>query len=154
MRADADFMVYVAARWPSLVREAVLHGVPPEQAAEATTDALSRCRRGWGRASQDEDVDAFVHQELVDAAARRPRTGDVGREQAAQELLVLAPPTLEELRRQESAHNRAVLRRAGVVAVPLMLIAAGIGAYLTTRGDEPVPPAKRTTGVFESAAVS
>ena len=30
MRADADFMVYVAARWPSLVKEAVLLGVPPE----------------------------------------------------------------------------------------------------------------------------
>ena len=28
MRADADFMVYVAARWPSLVKEAVLLGVP------------------------------------------------------------------------------------------------------------------------------
>ena len=33
MRADADFMVYVAARWPALVREAVLLGCPPEQAA-------------------------------------------------------------------------------------------------------------------------
>ena len=74
MRADADFMVYVAARWPSLVKEAVLLGVPPEEAADATTDALSRCRRDWGRASREEDVDALVQAELLLAVRRRPRT--------------------------------------------------------------------------------
>ena len=60
MRADADFMVFVAARWPALVSEAVRLGARPEDAAAATTDALARCRRGWGRASQEEDVDALV----------------------------------------------------------------------------------------------
>ena len=73
MRADADFMVYVAARWPSLVREAVLLGARPSEAAEATTDALSRCRRDWGRASREEDVDALVHAELLRAVRRRSR---------------------------------------------------------------------------------
>jgi hypothetical protein len=142
MRADADFMVFVAARWPSLVKEAVLLGVRPGDAADATTDALSRCRRDWGRASREEDVDAMVRSELEAAASRRPRTDEASREQAARELLVLAPPTLEELWHRETQHNRAVLRRAAMVALPLLLVAAGAGAYLATGGGDGEVPAK------------
>ena len=83
MRADADFMVYVAARWPLLVKQAVLLGAPPEAAADATTDALSRCRRDWGRASREEDVDAVVQAELLLAVRRRSRTPEEGRDQQA-----------------------------------------------------------------------
>jgi hypothetical protein len=153
MRADADFMVYVAARWPSLVKEAVLLGVPPEEAADATTDALSRCRRDWGRASREEGVDALVQAELLLAARRRPRTAEDGRDQQAKELLVLAPPTLEELRYQESVNNRATLRRAALIAVPLLLVGVGAGVYLGTTGDDgkPTPP---DDGVLENAAIS
>src|SRR6188768_3614330 len=130
MRADVDFMVYVAARWPALVREAVLLGVPPEEAAAATTDALSRCRRDWGRAHRDEDVDALVRAELLLAVRRRPRTAEEGRDQRADELVVLAPPTLEELRHREGVNDRATLRRAALIAVPLLLVAVGVGVYL------------------------
>ena len=151
MRADADFMVYVAARWPSLVKEAVLLGAPPEEAADATTDALSRCRRDWGRASREEDVDALVQAELLLAVRRRPRTPEEGRDQQADELLVLAPPTLEELRQQESLNNRATLRRAALVAVPLLLVGVGAGVYLGTTGDG--KPAT-DDGVLENAAIS
>jgi hypothetical protein len=153
MRADADFMVYVAARWPSLVKEAVLLGVPPEEAADATTDALSRCRRDWGRASREEDVDAMVRAELMLAARRRPRTGEDGREEQATELLVLAAPTLEELRQQESVNNRATVRRVALIAVPLLLVGVGAAVYLGTTGDDakPTPP---DDGVLENAAIS
>ena len=153
MRADADFMVYVAARWPSLVKEAVLLGVRPEEAAEATTDALSRCRRDWGRASREENVDALVQAELLLAVRRRPRTSEDGREQQARELLVLAPPTLEELEHQESVNNRAKLRRAALVAVPLLLVGVGAGVYLGTTGDDR-KPATSDDGVLENAAIS
>ena len=61
----------------------MLLGVRPEEAAEATTDALSRCRRDWGRASREEDVDALVRAELLLAVRRRPRTSEDGREQQA-----------------------------------------------------------------------
>jgi hypothetical protein len=134
MRADADFMVYVAARWPSLVREAVLLGCPPEQAAQAATDALSRCRRDWGRASREENVDRLVHDALVAAVATRPRTDEASRAREADELLVLAPPTIEDLARQQRSHDVAVLRRAAMVAVPILLVAAGVGGYLATDG--------------------
>jgi hypothetical protein len=153
MRADADFMVYVAARWPALVKEAVLLGVPPEQAADATTDALSRCRRDWGRASRDEDVDALVREELLLAARRRPRSAEDGRDQQAQELLVLAPPTLEDLRHQERVGNRAMLKRAALVAVPLLLVVVGAGAYLARDADGG-KPAPKDDGVLENAAIS
>jgi hypothetical protein len=153
MRADADFMVYVAARWPSLVKEAVLLGVRPEEAAEATTDALSRCGRDWGRASREENVDALVHAELLLAARRRPRTREDGRDQQARELLVLAPPTLEELRRQESINNRATLRRAALIAVPLLLVGVGAGIYLGTSGGDRKPDAPEDD-VLDNAAIS
>jgi hypothetical protein len=153
MRADADFMVYVAARWPTLVKEAVLLGVRPEEAADATTDALSRCRRDWGRASREENVDALVHAELLLASRRRSRTGEEDREQWARELLVLAPPSLEELRHQESLNNRATLRRAALIAVPLLLVGVGVGAYLGTRGDDR-KPATPDDGALENAAIS
>src|SRR4051794_3086706 len=97
MRADADLMVYVAARWPALVREAVLLGVPPDQAADAVTDALARCRGEWRRSSSGEDVDALVEEELGWAVGRRPVTPPQTRAQAAEELLVLAPPTMPDL---------------------------------------------------------
>jgi hypothetical protein len=151
MRADADFMVYVAARWPSLVREAVLLGVRPEDAADATTDALSRCRRDWGRASRDEDVDALVRGELLVAARRRPRSSEDGREEQSRELLVLAPPTLEEVRQRERLNNRASLRRAALVAVPLLLVGVGAGVYLGT-GDDGAPPPPEDE-VLQNAAI-
>jgi len=134
MRADADLMVYVGARWPSLVREAVLLGVHPDEAADAATDALARCRRDWDRASREENVDALVHQELVRAAGRRLRTPEATRERTARGLLVLAPPDLDDLKRRESENNRAMLRRVGIAAVPLLVL-VGAGAYVATSGD-------------------
>lgn len=134
MRADADFMVYVAARWPGLVREAVLLGCPPEQAARAASDALSRCRGDWGRASREEDVDALVHDELVAAVARHPRTDEGSRAERAEELLVLAPPSIEDLAHQKRQNDVAVLKRVAKLAVPVVLVAAGAGVYFATDG--------------------
>src|SRR4051812_29859691 len=148
MRADADLMVYVAARWPSLVREAVLLGVPPDQAAEAATDALSRCRRAWGSVSRAGDVDALVRDALVRQAARQPRTAEGTREQDARELLVLAPPTLDELRRRERAKDRAALRRTALVAVPVLLVATVAGWYVATHGGSATP----SDGALHNAA--
>jgi hypothetical protein len=139
MRADADLMVYVAARWPSLVRDAVLLGVHPDEAPDTTTEALARCRRSWGRASREENVDALVHEELVRAAGRRTHTTEATREHAARELLVLAPPDLVDIKHRESANNRQLLKRAGIIAVPLLLVAVGAGAFLATSGDSAGP---------------
>ena len=145
-------MVFVAARWPALVKEAVLLGARPEDAADATVDALSRCRRDWGRTSREGNVDALVQAELLLAVRRRPRTSEDGREQLARELLVLAPPTLQELEHQASVNNRASLRRAALVAVPLLLVGIGAAVYLETTRDDGKPAAD--DGVLENAAIS
>jgi hypothetical protein len=151
MRADADFMVYVAARWPYLVKEAVLLGVPPDRAAAATTDALSRCRGDWDRASREENVDALVQAELRLAARRHPATPEADRQRLADELLVLAPPTLEELQHQQHVNNRATLRRAAWVVVPLLLGGIGLGVYLGTSGD-PASPSPDNDALEPAAA--
>ena len=140
MRADADLMVFVAARWPALVKEAVRLGCPPEHAADATTEALSRCRREWARASRDEDVDHLVHEALVTAVARRASTDPGLREDAAHGLLVLAPPTLEDLLRRQREREAANLRRSARVAVPGLVALAAVVAYLALHTDGPDRP--------------
>jgi hypothetical protein len=150
MRADADFMVYVAARWPTLVKEAVLLGCPPEEAPEAATDALSRCRRGWERSRRDDDVDQLVRRELVTAVGRRPRTPEGTRQEVANELLVLAPPTLDDVRHRERVHQRRGLRRAAAYVVPLVLLGAGAAVYYSTSGGE--TPPREQEGPLEHVA--
>src|SRR4051794_18931277 len=138
MRADSDLMVYVAARWPSLVKEAVRLGVPPDEAPATATEALARCRRSWARASREASVEALVHDELARAASRRSRTPEASREQAARELLVLAPPDLDDLKRQESENDRRVLKSGGGDAGSPVVGAGGAGVLL--------PPAARGVG--------
>jgi hypothetical protein len=154
MRADADLMVYVAARWPELVKEAVLLGVPPDRAADAATDALSRCRRSWERVSREENPDALVSGELARVASRGPRTSPETRGDAARELLVLAPPTLADLVHQARQNNRATLRNAGKVVVPLALVAAGAGAYFAVTGGADDTERPRPGARIVTAAVS
>lgn len=144
-------MVYVAARWPSLVREAVLLGCPPGEAPDAVTDALSRCRREWGAVSRDQDVDRLVHEELVAAVSRRPAAPEDTRRTAAEELLVLAPPTLEDLRHQERLRRQRGLRRTARFVVPLVLLASGAAAYYATR-PEPEDEPGRQDGLPSAAA--
>ena len=141
MRADADLMVFVGARWPALLREAVLLGCPPEQAAAAVTEALARSRRGWGRAHREEGVEQLVRDELARAIARRPRsaTGEGERAELAERLVVLSPPTLEELRDHQRALHRRTAKQALVVLVPLLLVAAGVTVW-TNRGSDDAPP--------------
>ena len=88
---------------------------------------------GAGRAARRTST-RWSTAELLLAVRRRPRAAEEGRDQQASELLVLAPPTLEELRQQESVNNRATLRRAALIAVPLLLVGVGVGVYLGTTG--------------------
>ena len=76
-----------------------------------------------------------MNAELRAAAARRPRTEEADRELAAQQLLVLAPPSLAELEHQERQRSRATLRRAALVAVPVLLVGAGAGAFFAVQND-------------------
>ncbi|QWC86043.1 SigE family RNA polymerase sigma factor [Nocardioidaceae bacterium] len=62
---DADFDAYVHARWPRLVRTAVLLGASPSEAEDVAQETLTRCLLKWDRVSAAENRDAYVHRILV-----------------------------------------------------------------------------------------
>ena len=73
MSRDADFGEYVAARWPRLVRSAVLLGCTPAEAEDVVQAALMRCLVHWRKVERADDPDAYVHRVLVNTfvASRR-----------------------------------------------------------------------------------
>ena len=76
---NAEFGDYVAARWPRLVRAAVLLGCSPHEAEDVTQTALTRCLVKWGQVRRADDRDAYVYRVLVNTftdARRRRWTGE------------------------------------------------------------------------------
>lgn len=66
MEASGEgFGEYVAARWPRLVRAAVLLGCTPHEAEDVVQSALTRCLVKWSRVSRADDRDAYVHRVVV-----------------------------------------------------------------------------------------
>ncbi|GAA1584601.1 MULTISPECIES: SigE family RNA polymerase sigma factor [Kribbella] len=70
-----EFTEYVTARWPTLVRAAVLLGCTPSEAEDLVQSALERCLLKWNRVRVAEDRDAYVHRVLVNCfrSSRRRR---------------------------------------------------------------------------------
>jgi len=62
---EDEFGEYVAARWPRLVRAAVLLGCTPHEAEDVVQSALTRCLVKWSRVSRADDRDAYVHRVVV-----------------------------------------------------------------------------------------
>lgn len=78
-----EFGKYVAARWPRLVRAAVLLGCEPHEAEDVVQSALTRCLVKWSRVSRADDRDAYVHRIVVNTLVdhrRRRWTGEVATE--------------------------------------------------------------------------
>src|SRR5690242_12719403 len=80
---DADFASYLRARWPALVRTAVLLGHPRAEAQELVRAALTGCRADWREVSEADDVDVHVygallhrHRHLPPTAAPEPLPAD------------------------------------------------------------------------------
>ena len=79
MSGDDDFSEYVAARWPSLVRAAVLLGCRRPDAEDLVQAALERCLLKWGKVREADDRDAYVHRVLINvflSGRRRRWTGE------------------------------------------------------------------------------
>jgi RNA polymerase sigma-70 factor (sigma-E family) len=72
---DDDFSEYVAARWPRLVRSAVLLGCSPTEAEDVVQAALERCLVHWRKVERADDRDAYVHRILINTftSSRRRR---------------------------------------------------------------------------------
>lgn len=62
---NAEFSEYVAARWPRLVRSAVLLGCSPAEAEDVVQAALTRCLVNWSKVRRADDRDAYVHRVLI-----------------------------------------------------------------------------------------
>ncbi|NEA31440.1 SigE family RNA polymerase sigma factor [Streptomyces sp. SID13031] len=79
MSGDEDFSDYVAARWPSLVRAAVLLGCSLPEAEDLVQTTLERCLLKWDKVRVAEDRNAYVHRVLINqfiSARRRRWTGE------------------------------------------------------------------------------
>ncbi len=75
MERDEDFTGYMSARWPALVRSAVLLGCTSHEAEDLVQTALTRCYLSWSKVVSADDRDAYVYRVLVncrtDSARRR-----------------------------------------------------------------------------------
>jgi len=74
-----DFSEYVAARWSSLVRSAVLLGCSHAEAEDLVQTALERCLMKWRKVQAADDTDAYVHRILINtflSGRRRRWTGE------------------------------------------------------------------------------
>jgi RNA polymerase sigma-70 factor (sigma-E family) len=64
---SAGFEDYVDARWPRLVRSAVLMGSDVHAAEDLVQTALAKCYLSWDKVTRAADPDAYVHRVLVNA---------------------------------------------------------------------------------------
>lgn len=79
MTRDEEFSAYADARWPILVRSAVLLGWSRPDAEDLVQTALLRCYLAWAQVSHAADRDAYVYRILVNAhhdSQRRSRWGE------------------------------------------------------------------------------
>lgn len=60
-----DFEDYVQARWPRLVRAAVLLGCTVPEAEDVVQSALVKCMPRWTKILEASDIDAYVHKVVI-----------------------------------------------------------------------------------------
>lgn len=79
MGPDDDFGDFVAARWGSLVRAAVLLGCSVAEGEDLVQSTLERCLLKWDKVRVAEDRNAYVHRVLINqfvSSRRRRWTGE------------------------------------------------------------------------------
>jgi RNA polymerase sigma-70 factor (sigma-E family) len=62
---EPDFSEYAAARWPALVRSAVLLGCAVAEAEDLAQTTLVRCYQAWSKVRRAHHRDAYVYRILV-----------------------------------------------------------------------------------------
>jgi RNA polymerase sigma-70 factor (sigma-E family) len=73
MTDDETYKDFVVARYPTMVRAAVLFGCRAQDAEDAVQDALVRCYTAWSRVSSADDPDAYAFRVLINTIARSRR---------------------------------------------------------------------------------
>lgn len=80
---DEPFTEYVVARWPRLVRSAVLLGCRPADAEDLVQTALTKVYRRWDRVARADDRDAYVYRVLLNTLTDSRRRRWVGEQPTA-----------------------------------------------------------------------
>jgi RNA polymerase sigma-70 factor (sigma-E family) len=62
---DEEFSLFVAERWPTLIRAARLIGCPAADAEDLVQSTLVKCYRSWSRVRRADDRDAYVYRVLL-----------------------------------------------------------------------------------------
>lgn len=120
---EDEFTEFVAARWPRLVRSAILLGCSPSEAEDLVQTALTKCLVHWSRVRVADDRDAYVHRVLVNAftSSRRrrwwgekphgdlPERADLGATGAGAAARVDAADALDRALARLTAGQRAVV---------------------------------------------
>lgn len=97
-----DFSAYVSARWPALVRSAVLLGCSYEEAEDVVQTALIRCYRSWDRVTRASDTDAYVYRVMVNCWAKSRKRRWWGEEPTADLPEPVGPDSTEDVALSDS----------------------------------------------------
>ncbi|HET7735059.1 MAG TPA: SigE family RNA polymerase sigma factor [Nocardioidaceae bacterium] len=108
---DTDFDEFVRARWPKLVRSAILLGCSPTEAEDVVQAALTRCLVNWTKVVGAHDIDAYVHRILINSFTSSRRRLWV-REQPTTDLEAPASEDMTERVERSDALLRS-LRKLG-----------------------------------------
>jgi RNA polymerase sigma-70 factor (sigma-E family) len=73
LHGEADYAEFVRARYPRLVRTAVLLGCATNDAEDEVQTALVRCYRSWDRVRAVSDVDGYVYRVLMNSILKGRR---------------------------------------------------------------------------------
>lgn len=79
MGTEDGFDAYASARWPRLVRSAVLLGAQAEEAEDVAQATLTKAWRSWAKVAKADDTDAYVYRILLNTftdGRRRRWTGE------------------------------------------------------------------------------
>ncbi len=115
---DEDFTGYMSARWPALVRSAVLLGCTLHEAEDLVQTALARCYVSWSKVANADDRDAYVYRVLVNCHTDGRRRRWSGEQASAH--LPEAPDTRDSERRVHVTD--AVDRALGALSPPLRAV--------------------------------
>jgi RNA polymerase sigma-70 factor (sigma-E family) len=117
-----DYVAFVTARWPGLVRAAMLLGASRPEAEDVVQTALEGCLRSWRRVSAADDLDAYVYRSVVNAFTRsrrrrwwaeRPteRLPERAVDSADLDRAAIAPTVLSALGRLSPDHREVLVLR-------------------------------------------
>ena len=155
---DEDYSAFVRARWPRLVRSAVMLGCSVQEAEDVVQTTLVRCYRHWSKVTQAADPDAYVYRILVNvwAKSRRrrwwgeqptdvvpdsPAVDDLGESLTSRRAVVAALSRLSEQHRTvlvlRYVADMSEKRVAEVLAVPQGTVKSRLSRALTACAADP-----------------